>query len=85
MRYYARYDLPMPVICWRKDEWIKSLCGVTPAPYHVVSLAVKKIFKIPGQKQNKKHPALVEVFNEKQAAKHFTQGEAFNSAQHTRS
>ena len=44
-----------------------------------------KDFQNFGQKQNEKYSALVEDFNENQAAEYQSETEAFNSAKHARS
>ena len=44
-----------------------------------------KIFKNSVRKENENYPALVKVFNEKQAAEYLTQWEEFTSAKHPRS
>ena len=50
----------------------------------IVGLAGKD-FQNSGSKQNEKCPALVEVFNEKQASEYLTLRETFNLAKHARS
>ena len=63
------------VTTWRDSRVIK----VHPA------ILAGKDFQNSGWKENEKYPALVEVFNQKQAAEYLKQWEAFTSAEHARS
>ena len=45
----------------------------------------RKDFQNSGRKEDEKYPALVEVFNEKQATEYLKEGKAFTSTKHLRS
>ena len=89
---YHNWDTACAVIGWclwsirvQTHEWRHCVAWLARViKVHPVILSGKD-FQNSGRKENEKYPALVEVFNEKQAAEYLTQWEAFTSAKHARS